>query len=54
MAHERQHVEQYLEAAGKVFTEIREAIELGDVLERINHQPKHTMFARLTNQGPNG
>ena len=54
MAHERRHVEQYLEAAGKVFAEIREAIELGDVLERINHQPKHTMFARLTNQGPNG
>jgi len=31
-----------------VFDEIREAIERGDILERISHQPKHTMFKRLT------
>lgn len=48
MAHEPRHVVQYLEAAGVVFDEIRETIEQGDVLERIGHQPKHTMFKRLT------
>jgi hypothetical protein len=39
---------QYLEAAGVVFDEIRETIDRGDVLKRIGNQPKHTMFARLT------
>ena len=49
MAHEPRHVEQYLEAAAIVFGEIREATERGDVMARIGGQPKHTMFARLTN-----
>ena len=49
MAHEPRHVETYLEAAKDPFLEIREAIAYGDTLDRIGHQPKHTMFARLTN-----
>ena len=48
MAHEPHHVSAYLKAAETVFPEIAEAIEKGDVLERIDHKPKHTMFARLT------
>ncbi len=48
MAHNLRHVIQYLAAAAGVFDEIREAIERGDILERISHQPKHTMFKRLT------
>ena len=35
-------------AAKSVFPEVAEAIEKGDVLKRIDHKPKHTMFARLT------
>ncbi|MFT5322953.1 MAG: glutamate-1-semialdehyde 2,1-aminomutase [Planctomycetaceae bacterium] len=46
-AHEPRHVVQCLAAAETVFAEINEAIELGDVMERIGNQPRHTMFARL-------
>ena len=46
-AHEPRHVDQCLAAAETVFAEINEAIELGDVMERIGNQPRHTMFARL-------
>ncbi len=48
MAHDLRHVSQYLAAAADVFDEIREAIQSRDILGRISHQPKHTMFKRLT------
>ncbi|HJN09420.1 MAG TPA: aminotransferase class III-fold pyridoxal phosphate-dependent enzyme [Pirellulaceae bacterium] len=48
LAHAPRHVEVYLAAAAKVFEEIAEAVERGDVLKRIDSKPKHTMFARLT------
>lgn len=48
MAHEPRQVSAYLKAAENAFPEIAEAIEKGDVLKRIDHKPKHTMFARLT------
>jgi glutamate-1-semialdehyde 2,1-aminomutase len=48
MAHEPRHVKACLSAADKVFAEIAEAIDLGDVQTRIDGKEKHTMFARLT------
>ena len=48
LAHQSRHIDAYLAAAADVFVEIADAIEQGDVMQRINGQPKHTMFARLT------
>jgi glutamate-1-semialdehyde 2,1-aminomutase len=48
LAHQPRHVDGYLDAAAEVFVEIAQAIELGDVMQRIDGKPKHTMFARLT------
>jgi len=48
LAHESRHVDQCLAAARSVFGELRKAIEREDVMQRINHRPRHTMFARLT------
>jgi glutamate-1-semialdehyde 2,1-aminomutase len=47
-AHTLAHVDAYLAAAGPVLDEIREAIEQGDVLNRIGGAVKHAGFARLT------
>jgi glutamate-1-semialdehyde 2,1-aminomutase len=47
LAHEPRHVDQCLAAAETVFAEINEAIERGDVMQRIGNRPRHTMFARL-------
>ncbi len=48
MAHQPRHVDAYLAAAEAVFREIAQAIAQDDVMQRIDHEPKHTMFARLT------
>ena len=48
MAHQDHHLESYLEAIDSVFAEIAQAIEKGDIEERIGGPVKHTMFARLT------
>lgn len=48
LAHQPHHIDAYLQAVEQVLPEIGEAITAGDVMDRINHQPKHTMFARLT------
>ena len=48
LAHEPRHVDAYFEAGRIVFNEIAEAIQHGDVMERIGGKPKHTMFSRLT------
>lgn len=48
MAHESAHVDRFMSAADEVFGEIKTCIGRGDVLERIDNRPKHTMFARLT------
>jgi glutamate-1-semialdehyde 2,1-aminomutase len=48
LAHQARHVQAYLSKADIVFAELAESIEKGDVLERIDGQVKHTMFARLT------
>ncbi len=47
-AHQKHHVERYLEAANKIFEELSEAIQTGDVTRRIGGPIKHTGFARLT------
>ncbi|MHC4875909.1 MAG: aminotransferase class III-fold pyridoxal phosphate-dependent enzyme [Planctomycetota bacterium] len=47
LAHQERHVDRCLSAAETVFVEIAEAIDQGDVMERIGNNPKHTMFARL-------
>ena len=49
MAHDPRYVEHYLPAAAIVFGEILEATVHVHVMARIGGQPKHTMFARLTN-----
>lgn len=46
-AHRPEHVDRCLSAAGAVFEELRDTIEAGDVMQRIAHRPRHTMFARL-------
>lgn len=48
LAHQPDHVEQCLAAAETVFRELRDAIDRGDVSDRIRNRPRHTMFARLT------
>ncbi len=48
LAHRPEHVDRCLAATEVVFAEISEAIELGDVQQRIGGKPRHTMFARLT------
>lgn len=48
LAHQPRHVERYLVAAGNVFPELAMAIEQGDIMQRIDSKPKHTLFARLT------
>ena len=48
MAHQDHHIESYLEAIDSVFAGIAQAIEKGDIEERIGGPVKHTMFARLT------
>ena len=47
MAHDPDHVDGCLKASELVLNEVREAIEGGDVMRRINDSPRHTTFARL-------
>ena len=47
-AHREEHVDRFLEASGKVLPEIAQAVENGDVLERIPGGVKHSGFSRLT------
>ncbi len=50
-AHQERHVSDYLRAMEPVFVEVAEAIDQGDVLQRllaINVPVRHTGFARLT------
>ena len=48
MAHEPSHVESCISAAHSVFAELADAIDHGDVHNRIDGVEKHTMFTRLT------
>ena len=48
LAHEREHVERYLEAVRPVFVELAQAIENGDIEERICGPVRHMGFARIT------
>ncbi|QDU95591.1 aminotransferase class III-fold pyridoxal phosphate-dependent enzyme [Lignipirellula cremea] len=48
LAHQPHHVERALAAADGVFAELRQALDQGDLLQRIGHRPRHTGFARLT------
>lgn len=47
LAHENHHVEAFLTAARTIFLELAEAIEQGNVTERIGGPVKQTGFARL-------
>ena len=47
-AHEPRHVTAYLSALDEVFSELKEAIDSGDVAGRIGSPVKHTGFKRLT------
>jgi glutamate-1-semialdehyde 2,1-aminomutase len=47
LAHTSTHVEEYLDAARPVLEELGEAIEKGDVLQRLSTPVKHSGFARL-------
>jgi glutamate-1-semialdehyde 2,1-aminomutase len=47
-AHRAEHVSAFLSAAGEVFVELREAIEAGDAMRRVDGAVKHSGFARLT------
>ena len=46
-AHEDWQVDRYLEACGKVFTELAEAVEKCDAEKRLGTPVKHTGFRRL-------
>ncbi|MFG0332717.1 MAG: aminotransferase class III-fold pyridoxal phosphate-dependent enzyme, partial [Maioricimonas sp. JB049] len=48
LAHQPRHVDACLAAADRVFSEIAETIEAGNIRQRIDGLEKHTMFARLT------
>jgi len=48
LAHDPRHVDRFLMAAESVFRELCQAIQQGDVQQRIGGKPKHTTFARLT------
>ena len=47
LAHQPEHVEYFLAAANAVLAELGQAIELGDVEERLQTPVKHSGFARL-------
>jgi len=47
-AHEPRHVTAYLSALDEVFSELKEAIDSGDVAGQIGSPVKHTGFKRLT------
>lgn len=48
LAHEERHVDAFLAAADEVFTEVSEAIRLGDIQTRLDSPVRHAGFARLT------
>lgn len=51
LAHTERHIEQYGEAAQPIFVELAEAIDAGDVLQRLQQSGcsvRHSGFARLT------
>lgn len=48
LAHQPRHVTSYLEKADVVFEELADSIRKADVMQRIDGQVKHSMFARLT------
>ncbi len=48
LAHQPHHVEAYAEAVEPVFQELAEAIEVGDIEQRIGGPVKHSGFQRLT------
>ncbi len=47
LAHKDEHITAYLNAAGKVFQELAEAIEKNDVMSRLEGPVRHAGFARL-------
>lgn len=47
MAHQPHHVERYHDAARIVFGELREALDRGDLTQRLRGPVKHAMFKRL-------
>jgi glutamate-1-semialdehyde 2,1-aminomutase len=47
LAHERHHVERYLDALDRVFAELADAVRAGDVTARLGGPVKHTTFTRL-------
>ena len=48
LAHTKEHVDRYLAAAAEVFAELVEAIQEGDIEERIGGAVRHSGFMRLT------
>ena len=48
LAHEPRHVTIYLDALDEVFAELAEAVQKGDIEQRIGGPVKHSHFARLT------
>jgi hypothetical protein len=48
LAHTTADVQQYLTAADEIFAELRQAIDAGDVLNRIDGATRQSGFARLT------
>jgi glutamate-1-semialdehyde 2,1-aminomutase len=48
LAHTTADVQQYLAAADPIFAELRQAIDAGDVSNRIDGATRHSGFARLT------
>ena len=47
LAHQDEHVDRYLAAAGEIFAELREAIDAGDAASRIGGPVHHSGFQRL-------
>ncbi|HID21880.1 MAG TPA: aminotransferase class III-fold pyridoxal phosphate-dependent enzyme, partial [Planctomycetaceae bacterium] len=48
LAHEAHHIRSFLEAAADVFGELADAIDCGDLHERLQTPVRHSGFARLT------
>jgi len=46
-AHTSEHVQAYLEALDETFAELKEALQRGDLLEKIEGQPARSGFQRL-------
>ena len=47
LAHKEEHVERYLSAADEILPELAEALEKGDLKDRIGGPVRHTGFVRL-------